>query len=59
MDVSRIAIFELCLDHDGLVKTAEERHYRLVPADLIAVSDREIYRRSRIAPCADAITKVW
>lgn len=45
MDDSRIAIFELCLDHDGLVKTVEERHYRLVPADQIDASDREIYRR--------------
>jgi len=45
MDESRIAMFELCLDQDGLVKTVEERHYRLVPGDQIDASDREIYRR--------------
>lgn len=44
MDDSRIAIFELCLENDGLVKTVEERHYRLVPAVQIDVSDRETYR---------------
>lgn len=45
LDGSRIALFELCLDKDGLVKTAEERHYRLVPSDQIDASDREAYRR--------------
>lgn len=45
MDEARIAMFELCLDQDGLVKTVEERHYRLVPGDQIDASDREIYRR--------------
>lgn len=45
MGDSRIAIFELGLEGDGLVRIAEERHYRLVPADEIVASDREIYRR--------------
>lgn len=44
MDDSRIAIFEHCLDEAGLVKTVEERHYRLVPADRIDSSDLESYR---------------
>ena len=44
MDDSKIAIFELCLDEDGLVKTVEERHYQLVPADGIHASDLETYR---------------
>ena len=42
---SSIAMFELCLDMQGLVRTVEERHYRLVPADLIDSADREAYRR--------------
>lgn len=42
---SLIAMFELCLDSQGLVRTVEERHYRLVPADLIDAADREAYRR--------------
>jgi len=45
MSDSRIALFELCLDTDDLVKTVEERHYRLVPSDQINDSDRETYRR--------------
>ncbi len=44
MDDSRIALFELCVDEDGLVKTVDERHYRLVPADQIDGSDRKSYR---------------
>lgn len=44
MDDSKIAIFELCLDEEGLVKTVEERHYQLVPADGIQASDLETYR---------------
>ena len=44
MDDSRIAMFELCLDDDGLVKTKEERHYLLVPADQIGTADLERYR---------------
>ncbi|MDP3849422.1 MAG: hypothetical protein Q8Q59_02880 [Luteolibacter sp.] len=46
MDDSRIAMFELCLDADGLVKVAEERHYRLVAADEISASDLAGYRRN-------------
>jgi len=45
MDDSRIAMFELCLDDDGLVKTVEERHYLLVPADCIGPADLERYRQ--------------
>lgn len=45
MDDSQIALFELCLDEAGLVRTVEERHYKLVPADQISVADRESYRR--------------
>lgn len=45
MSESRIAMFELCLDEHGLVRTVEERHYRLVPADQIDAADREMYRR--------------
>jgi len=40
----RIAMFELCLDDQGLVRTVEERHYRLVPADQIGASDLASYR---------------
>ena len=47
LDNSRIAIFELCLDEYGLVRTVEERHYRLVPADQIEATDREEYRRRK------------
>ena len=45
MDDSHIALFELCLDEGGLVRTVEERHYKLVPADQISAADRESYRR--------------
>lgn len=44
MDGDRIAIFELCLDETGLVKTVEERHYQLVPADRIECGDLAEYR---------------
>ncbi len=44
MENSKIAIFELCLDPAGLVKTVEERHYQLVPADGIQPGDLETYR---------------
>jgi hypothetical protein len=44
MDDSKIAIFELCLDESGLVKTVEERHYQLVPADGIHASELATYR---------------
>jgi hypothetical protein len=42
---SRIAMFELQLDADGLVRIAEERHYRLVSADQISEADRITYRQ--------------
>jgi len=45
MNDSRIAMFELCLDEEGLVRTVDERHYRLVPANEIDTVDRETYRR--------------
>ena len=45
MDDSRIALFELCVDQDGLVKTVNERHYCLVPADQIDSNDRYSYRQ--------------
>lgn len=47
MEDSKIALFELCLDNDGLVKTVEERHYRLVTADEIHASDLLAYRNRR------------
>jgi hypothetical protein len=45
MDDSRIAMFELCLDQDGLVKLVEERHYKLVAADQISAEDLKKYRQ--------------
>ena len=45
IDDSRIAMFELQLDESGLVRTAEERHYRLVSADQISESDMAGYRQ--------------
>lgn len=45
LDESKIAMFELCLDENGLVKTAEERHYVLVSADKITTDDLESYRK--------------
>jgi hypothetical protein len=42
---SHIALFELCLDEHGLVRTVEERHYLLVPASQIDAADRANYRR--------------
>jgi len=42
---SRIAMFELCLDEQGLVRTVDERHYRLVPADQIDAAELAAYRR--------------
>lgn len=41
---SRIAMFELRLESDGLVKIVEERHYCLVPADKIGPMDLASYR---------------
>lgn len=45
MGNSYIALFELCLDEAGFVRTVEERHYMLVPAEQISASDRDSYRR--------------
>ena len=42
---SRIALFELCLDDSGLVRVADEKHYRLVPSNEIVDSDLAEYRR--------------
>ena len=39
IDNSQIAMFELQLDENGLVRTAEQRHYRLVSTDQISESD--------------------
>lgn len=46
MDDSRIAMFELCLDDNGLVKVVEERHYLLVPASEISAADLKNYRNT-------------
>ena len=48
IDDSRIAMFELQLDADGLVRTAEERHYRLVSADQISEADMAGYRQRSV-----------
>lgn len=45
IDDSRIAMFELQLDEQNLVRTVEERHYRLVSADEISESDVTMYRQ--------------
>lgn len=45
IDDSRIAMFELQLEEDGMVRTSEEKHYRLVPADQITTEDIAAYRR--------------
>lgn len=44
MEDSNIALFELCLDDQGLVKIAEERHYQLVPSAQINLGDLQSYR---------------
>ena len=44
LDDSRIAMFELCLDRDGMVRLVEERHYLLVPANEISNKDLQEYR---------------
>lgn len=44
MHESRIAMFELRLESDGLVKIVDERHYVLVPADQIGAADLASYR---------------
>jgi len=47
LDDARIDLFELCLDDHGLVRTVDERHYRLVPAREITEQDRAGYRARR------------
>ena len=44
LEDSRIALFELCIDDSGMVKTVDERHYHLVPADVIGKADMDSYR---------------
>ena len=43
MDDSRIALFELCLDSDGMIRIVEERHYLLVPGDQIEQAELQSY----------------
>lgn len=43
-----IVMFELCLDEDGSVKIADERHYRLVPSERISSKELEQYRRKAL-----------
>lgn len=45
MEESKIALFELCIDEKGLVRTVDERHYQLVPSDQIHATDRRTYRQ--------------
>jgi hypothetical protein len=45
IESSLIAMFELQLDGDGLVRTVEERHYQLVSADQITSADLTSYRK--------------
>ncbi len=42
---NRIAMFELCLADDGMVRTVDERHYLLVPADQISAAELATYRK--------------
>lgn len=44
MNDDRIAMFELCLDENGLVKLVEERHYKLVSAEEISTDELVKYR---------------
>lgn len=44
IDDSKIAMFELCLESEGLVKVVEERHYQLVPAKDIHSDELRSYR---------------
>lgn len=46
MHSSRIAMFELRQEPDGLVKIVDEKHYILVPADQIGVGELSSYRRT-------------
>lgn len=45
MGDDRIVLFELCLDDAGLVKIAEEKHYKLVTSEAISAEDLAGYRR--------------
>lgn len=45
MDKSRIAMFELRQESDGLVKIVDEKHYVLVPSDQIGGDELASYRR--------------
>ena len=40
-----IAMFELCEDEEGFVRTVDERHYQLVPGDAITSHDLDGYKR--------------
>jgi hypothetical protein len=50
IDDSRIAMFELRPEEDGMVRIVEERHYRLVSADHISESDLVSYRQGASFP---------
>lgn len=45
---NRIALFELCEDEDGFIRTAEERHYQLVPSIEITKNDLDSYKRHSV-----------
>lgn len=47
MDEDRVAMFELEIGDDGEIEVAEQRHYRLVPADEISPADLARYRKAR------------
>jgi hypothetical protein len=47
MDENRVAMFELELDARGEIEVAEQKHYRLVPADDISPADLAKYRKGR------------
>jgi hypothetical protein len=44
LDDSLIAMFELCVDKEDMVRVVDERHYKLVPAHEIDDQDRADYR---------------
>ena len=46
LEDNKIALFELCLDSEGLVRIRDERHYQLVPAAAIADKELALYRES-------------
>lgn len=45
LDASRLALFELCLDSENLVRVLDERHYELVPASDVTAEDLALGRR--------------